>query len=369
MPSTKQSSQHSAASWLESLSPWPEEFGLGRMRALLRELGDPQTRFRSIHVVGSNGKTTATLMIEAILRGEGLEAGATISPHVGSWDERITVGDFERAVDRVRPAAERVGATQFEVVIAAAFSEFAHLGVEAAVVEAGLGGRLDATNVIDAPVVVLTNVSLEHTDVLGRTREAIAAEKLAVVTPGATLVLSEPEWEQLARAQGASQVELTAPTGLALAEAAAAAFLGRAVDVSPANDVHPPGRLERRGDEIWDGAHNPAGVEWLVERLPPRRYVVVASILRDKDAADMLASLATVADRLIATQSTNPRALAADELAALSPIPSEVVPDPAEALERARALAGRDGAVLVTGSLYLLQDLSIQPPAYHGEIR
>jgi len=178
------------------------------MRALLRELGDPQTRFRSIHVVGSNGKTTTTLMAEAILRGEGIAVGATISPHVGSWEERITVGDFVRAIERVRPAAEHVGATQFEVVIAAAFSEFAEVGVDAAVVEAGLGGRLDATNVIDAPVVVLTNVSLEHTDVLGPTREAIAAEKLAVVTPGATVVLSEPEWEEPARAHGASRVEL-----------------------------------------------------------------------------------------------------------------------------------------------------------------
>ena len=309
-------------SWLESLSPWPEEFGLGRMRALLHELGDPQTRFRSIHVVGSNGKTTTTLMIEAILRAEGIAVGATISPHVVDWGERITVGDFERAIERVGAAAERVRATQFEVVIAAAFFELAEQGVEAAVVEAGLGGRLDATNVIDAPVVVLTNVSLEHTDVLGPTREAIAAEKLAVVTPGATVVLSEPEWEQIARGRGAAEVRLAGASSIELAVAAAEAFLGRAVDRAPAGAVQPPGRLERRGSEIWDGAHNPAGVEWLVERLPPRRYVVLASILRDKDAAAMLASLATVADRLVATQSSNPRALSAEELAALAPIPS-----------------------------------------------
>ena len=238
------------------------------MRALLRDLGDPQTAFRSIHVVGSNGKTTTTLMIEAILRGEGLSVGATTSPHVRSWAERLSVGDFERAVERVRPAAERVGATQFEVAIAAAFSEFAAVGVDAAVVEAGLGGRLDATNVIDAPVVVLTNVSLEHTDVLGPTREAIAAEKLAVVRPGATVVLSEPEWEGQARARGAGAVKLAGGSSVELAEAAAEAFLGRAVDPSPASEVHLPGRLEQRGNELWDGAHNPAGIEWLVERLP-----------------------------------------------------------------------------------------------------
>ena len=367
MRNTRKSSTLSAVSWLESLSPWPEEFGLGRMRALLAELGDPQRRFRSIHVVGSNGKTTTTLMIEAILRGEALSVGATVSPHVGSWAERLTVGDFERGVKRVRPAAEGAGATQFEVAIAAAFSELAEVGVEAAVVEAGLGGRLDATNVIDAPVVVLTNVSLEHTDVLGQTREAIAAEKLAVVTPGATVVLSEPEWDGLALAQGAARVELVGPESVEIAEAAAAAFLGRPVDRAPAVDVHPPGRLEQRGNEIWDGAHNPAGVEWLVERLPQGRYVVVASILRDKDAAAMLKTMRRVADHLVMTRSSNPRALPAEELAALAPIPSEAVDDPEAALDRARELAGPNGAVLVTGSLYLLQDLSIQPRTYHGE--
>src|SRR5215211_3106977 len=260
-PSTRPSLKPSAASaWLESLSPWPEEFGLERMRALLREVGDPQQSFRSIHVVGSNGKTTTTLMIEAILRGEGLTAGATVSPHVRSWEERITVGDFERAVARVRPAAERLEATQFEAVIAAAFSELAEVGVEAAVVEAGLGGRLDATNVLDAPVVVLTNVALEHTDVLGATRGEIAGEKLAVVAAGAIAVLGEPEWEELARGRGAAHV-VTADAGLGLAQAAAEAFLGRAADPAPAEVVRAPGRLEYRSErplEIWDGAHNPA---------------------------------------------------------------------------------------------------------------
>jgi dihydrofolate synthase / folylpolyglutamate synthase len=342
------------------------------MRALLAELGDPQERFRSVHVVGSNGKTTTTLMIEAILSGEGLRAGATVSPHVRSWEERITVGDFERAVARVRPAAERIEATQFEAVIAAAFSEFAEVGVEAAVVEAGLGGRLDATNVLDAPVVVLTNVALEHTDVLGSTRGEIAGEKLAVAAPGAIVVLGEPEWEELAWARGASRVEITSGASVAIAQAAAEAFLGRPADPAPAEDVRLPGRLERRGErplEIWDGAHNLAGVEWLLPRLPERRYVVVASILRDKDAAGMLAALGAVADRIVATRSSSPRALPADELAALVRGPAEVVADPAEALERARTLAGPDGAVLVTGSLYLLQDLSIQVPAYHGKTR
>jgi dihydrofolate synthase/folylpolyglutamate synthase len=355
--------KRSAAEWLESLSPWPEEFGLDRMRALLAELGDPQRRFRSIHVVGTNGKTTTALMAEAILRGEGVRAGATISPHVRSWAERITVGDFERAVERVRPAAERLGATQFEAVTAAAFSELAEVGVEAAVVEAGLGGRLDATNVVDAPVVVLTNVALEHTDVLGSTREEIAAEKLAVVAPGATLVLCEPEWASLVDVRA----ELVSCSNLALGHAAAQAFLGRPVDPSPAESLRPPGRLERRSErplEIWDGAHNLAGLGWLLARLPDRRYVAVVSILRDKDAERMLAALGAIAERIVATRSSNPRALPANELAALARVPAEAVDDPVEALARARSLAGPDGAVLVTGSLYLLQDLAVGEDTY-----
>jgi dihydrofolate synthase/folylpolyglutamate synthase len=346
-----------AEEWLESLSPWPEEFGLDRMLALLAELGDPQERFRSVHVVGTNGKTTTTLMTEAILRGEGLKVGATVSPHVRSWRERITIGDFERAVERVRPAAERLGASQFEAITAAAFAEFAAESVDAAVVEAGLGGRLDATNVLDARVVVLTNVALEHTDVLGDTREAIAAEKLAVVRPEAILVLCEPEWAHVA----AARVELVSCSNLALAHAAAQAFLGRPADPAPADSVRPPGRLEHRSEhplELWDGAHNLAGLGWLLARLPDRRYVVVASILRDKDAERMLAALGAVADRIVATRSSNPRALPAEELAALARVSAEAVDDPFEALARARELAGPEGAVLVTGSLYLLQDLA-----------
>src|SRR5207247_3241180 len=172
-------------------------------------------------------------------------------PHVTGWAERIQVGgeaaDLEAALARVRPAAEALGATQFEALTAAAFAEFAAAGVEVAVVEAGLGGRLDATNVLHAPVVVLTNVDLEHTDVLGETREEIAREKLAVIGRGATAVLGEPEWEELARASGAAAVAVTGRSNLALALAAAESFLGTPVDPGPAEALVVPGRLERRG--------------------------------------------------------------------------------------------------------------------------
>src|SRR5919201_3680674 len=224
-PGTGASSMPSQADWIESLTPWPEEFGLGRMRALLSELGEPQRAFRAIHVVGTNGKSTATRRAAAFLLREGLSVGAYTSPHVVGWSERIQVdgedAELEAALGRVRPPAEQVGATQFEVLTAAAFAEFAAAGVDAAVIEAGLGGRYDATNVIDAPVVLLTNVGLDHTDVLGETRAEIAREKLAVVKPGAVVVLGDPEWAPLV-------AENEVVVGGACE--AASAFLGRPVE-------------------------------------------------------------------------------------------------------------------------------------------
>jgi dihydrofolate synthase/folylpolyglutamate synthase len=351
----------SALDWLESLSPWPEEFGLGRMRALLAELGDPQRSFPAIHVVGTNGKSTATRRAAAFLAREGLSAGAYTSPHVAGWSERIQIdgedADLERALERVREPAERLGATQFEVLTAAALAEFAAAGVEAAVVEAGLGGRLDATNVLDARVVALTNVSLDHTDVLGETRAAIAAEKLAVVTSGATVVLGEPDWETLARKEGAREVVHSNDVG----RASAAALLERPLEGEV--EISLPGRFDLVGEDVFAGAHNPAGVEWLLERLPRCNYTIVASILSGKDVEPMLRALAQAGSTFVATESHNTRALAAAELAGLAaPLFAsvEAVPEPEAALARARELAGDDGAVLVTGSLYLLADLSVR---------
>jgi len=347
-----------ATAWVAALSPWPEEFGLDRMHALLAALGDPQRTFRAVHVVGTNGKSTATRVIEAHLLAEGLRTGAYLSPHVRGWSERIRIGageaDFERAVVRVREPAVDVGATQFEVLTAAAFAAFAEAGVEAAAVEAGLGGRLDATNVLDAEVVLLTNVSLEHTEVLGDTEEQIAREKLAVAHAARTVVLPDERFAALV------------PPGRAVrlggAREAAAAFLGHAPRPAPAPEL--AGRLERRGDEVRDGAHNPAGARWLADRLEPEGpYVVVASILRDKDADAMLRELARLGDTLVATASDNPRALAADELARAARRHFrrvETVPDPAAALARAR---GIDARVLLTGSLYLLADLAQEESA------
>src|SRR3954447_12785555 len=370
----------SATRWVESLSPWPAAgFGTERMGALLRELGEPQERFPAIHVVGTNGKSTTTRLAEALLLDAGLSVGSYLSPHVRSWSERIRVGgekaDFEAAVAAVRPAAESLGATQFEAVTAAALLAFAAAEVEGAVVEAGLGGRHDATNVLRTRVVVLTSVALDHVDVLGDTREAIAAEKLAVVQPGCTVVLAEEHWRELAQANGAAAADgppaglLTAQSNLALAVAAAESFLGRPVDPHAADRVALPGRLEWRGEsplEIWDGAHNLAGIGWLLPRLPstsPPGWTVVCSILRDKRPGMMLEALSVLGPALVATESSNGRALPAAELAALASAHFEQVeaePDPAAARARALELAGPEGAVLVTGSLYLLAELSAE---------
>jgi len=346
----------SAVEWVESLTPWPEEFGLGRMRVLLDALGDPQQRYPSVHVVGTNGKSTATRTIEAHLEAAGLSVGAYLSPHVRGWGERIRVdgeeADFERAIERVRAAALAVGATQFEVVTAAALAEFAEESVDAAVLEAGLGGRHDATNVVDAPVVLLTNVDLEHTEVLGSTREEIAREKLAVAGPGATVVLPDTEF--------AAHVP-RARVLIGGAREAAEAFLGAGIEGEVAVEL--PGRLEWRSErELWDGGHNPSGAAWLAGQLPDRDFVLVVSILADKDAPQMLRALRPFATRVVATSSSSPRARPASELAAIADdlrFPSvEAVDDPAEALDRARSMAGTSGAVLVTGSLYLLADLA-----------
>jgi len=330
------------------------------MRALCVALDWPQRRYRTLHVVGTTGKSSVTTMTAALLRGAGLATGACISPHVWRWAERtridgaeIGAAAFAAATSRVADAiaavepdfepGERI--TQFEAAIAVSFTAFAAAGVDVAVVEAGLGGRLDATNVLRSHVVVLTNVGLEHTDVLGGTRDLIAAEKLAVVQAGTVAVLPDEEFAHLA---GPNVV-------VGGAREAAAAFLGRAVEREV--EVALPGRLERRGDEIRDGAHNADGVRWLVAQLDRDDYTVVASILRDKDALAMLSALATRGRRFVATESPNERALPAAELAHLAShhVPDvEIEPDPAAAL----ALAREQPPVLVTGSLYLLAALA-----------
>jgi dihydrofolate synthase/folylpolyglutamate synthase len=341
-----------ALDWLDSLSPWPTGgFGLARMRALLAELGDPQKAFPAVHVVGTNGKSTAAVTIEQLLVSEGLSVGTTISPHVASWRERIRVGgreaDFEAFVERVRPSALQVEATQFEIVTAAAFVAFAEAAVDVAVVEAGLGGRLDATNVLQTRVVLLTNIALEHTDVLGGTPEEIAREKLAVAREGSIVVLPDSTWAPLVPRH---QVRIGG------AREAAEAFVGHAIHTEV--EVALPGRFEQRDAEIRDGAHNPDGARFLVDRLPAGDWTVVASILADKDADAILRQLQRAGRRFVATRSSSARALPPDEVARRARLyfeHVEAVDSPSAALERAHELGE---PVLVTGSLYLIGDLA-----------
>ena len=343
----------SHADWLDSLSPWPREgFGLERMRALLVRLGDPQEAYPAIHVVGTNGKSTATIAIEQLLLADGLSVGSTISPHVEGWHERIRIdgaeADFEEAVGRVRAPAEETEATQFETVTAAALLAFADAAVDVAVVEAGLGGRLDATNVLRTRVVLLTNVALEHTEVLGDTVEAIAREKLAVAPEGSVVVLPDDTYAYLVPDR-----EIV----IGSAREAAEAFAGHPIAASP--EVQLPGRFERRAGEVRDGAHNPDGVRYLVDRLRGAEpHTIVLGVLADKDADGILRELRRVGTRLVATAPASARALPAADLAELARRyfdVVEVVDDPAGAVARAHELGE---PVLVTGSLYLLGDVA-----------
>jgi dihydrofolate synthase/folylpolyglutamate synthase len=373
-----------ADAYIDSLELFGMQFGLERMHALLRTLGHPEREFDAIHVVGTNGKGSTTLYAEALLRAEGVATGAYLSPHLTSFRERIRIGGaeigtaaYEAAVMRVADAVGRE-VTQFEALTAAAFTAFASAGIEWAVVEAGLGGRLDATNVLArSRVQVLTNVSLEHTELLGETREAIAAEKVAVVPEGGAVVIGEPGWEGFVpQARTVKQVTVAGTyqdQNRAVAHAAVELALGHAVDPAPMASVRIPGRMELRGThplEIWDGAHNAAGMRRLVSELPSivgdRRCVAVFSTLGEKDVTGMVELLRTVCPAIVATQSTNSRALAADTLAELTGGPAE--PDPVRARARALELAGPSGAVVVCGSLYLLHDLTTRlaagnPPA------
>ncbi len=403
-----------AERYLLSLELFGMRFGLDRMRRLMTALGHPERRFDSIHVVGTNGKSSTARMIAAILSRHGLRAGSYLSPHLVSFGERIRIDEadlepaaFAAAVQRAARAAELVDhslagddrVTQFEAITAAAYSELALREVEVAVIEAGLGGRYDATNVIPSTVQVLTSVGLEHTRWLGPTVADIAAEKLDVVQPGATLVLGyglHPEAEavagRVAAQRGATVVRPGADPGVtvgalgsfqrrnfALARAAAAAYLGvldSSAVAAAAAEVRVPGRLQivdRDPLTLLDGAHNPDGMAALAESLPEilagrDRLVAVISILDDKDAAAMLAALASVCDAFVLTNSQNPRALPPPTLQSLAGQvggpPSELVRDPRAALSRARELAGPEGAVLATGSIYLVADLL--RPAGHG---
>lgn len=384
------------------------------MHKLTTLLGMPQHRFASIHVVGTNGKSSVTRMTAALLEAHGMRTGACVSPHLHRWAERVLIGgaeappdDFAHAVERTADAAVTVdrtleageAVTQFEVATAAAFVALAAARVEAGIIEAGLGGRLDATNVIPSKVTVLATIGLDHTEWLGETVEEIAAEKLAVLRDGTTLVIGDlsPSVREMAAQQaerhgatlmeaspeGLAGIDLKAPgafqrRNFALACAAAAAFLGsldpervRAV----AADLVIPARLELiPGDPVTllDAAHNPDGAAALAEALPEaaagRPVIACIGVLAEKDAEGMLRALAPALTHVVATElapeqlrgrgrpgaSFRPAAELAEICGGLG-ISAAAIEDPIAAIAATRARAEADGGVaLVTGSHYLL---------------
>lgn len=399
---------------LRSLELFGMRFGLDRMRRMMTVLRSPERRFASIQILGTNGKSSTTRMLAAILRGHGLRAGAYTSPHLISYRERVLVGqselaaeDFAGAVARAAWAAERVNrtldeddhVTQFELLTAAAFWEMARREVDVAVVEAGLGGRYDATSVLDAPVTVLTNVGLEHTRWLGPTLRHIAEEKLAVVRPQGMLVLgswlaaealavaervAEERSAEIVRVQEEPPSVAMAARGafqrrnFALARAAAQAHL-RAAGIAPdaqairmaAASTEMPGRLQVIGERppiVLDGAHNPDAAAALVQSLPEvlggRRIGLAMGVLEDKDAAGMLGRLLPLCERAWFTAPPSPRALPPAALQSLARQLSfdaaACDPQPWRALQAARSWAEErpeQRGVLATGSIYLIGDL------------
>jgi len=397
---------------------------LDRMRPLVELLGSPQLDYEVVHVTGTNGKTTTTNMISHLLAHQGLSVGTYTSPHLEVVNERITWAQGPGGADLIPDAAlaevlSVVAGVEghlpdppsyFEILTAAAYRFFADAAVEVAVVEVGMGGTWDATNVADGCVAVVTNVSLDHTEYLGPTRAGIAAEKAGIVKPGATLVLGErdPTLEplfldrspgrvlRLGEDFGASEIRLAHAGHLvdlrtpgrnypgvylpihgafqadnaALALAAAEALLDGALDpevvAGAFASFRSAGRVEVVGHSplvILDGAHNVAGAEALVAALAedflPAPRTLVVGLLREKDPALMLSALdAGSAARVIACPPPSPRALDPREVAlaaqALGAGQVEVAPSVTEAVRRAVEGTDPEGQVVVTGSLYVV---------------
>ena len=399
--------------------------GLDRMTELLEMMGRPEFGYPIIHVAGTNGKTSTSRLITVILAAHGLNTGTFTSPHLERIEERIGVNgrtstpeEFAQAVTDVAGFADlfekKVGEapSYFELTAATAFAWFSEQSVDAAVVEVGLGGRLDATNVADGEVAVVTGIDFDHTEVLGTTIGQIAVEKFGIVKPGSMLVTGAMPDEalQIARATaiglGATHYEfdrdfrvegsdrgvggwLVSISGtrgdyediflpvrgrhqianLAVAVAASEALLGGPLDEASLRggvaQVTSPGRLELVASSplvLIDGAHNPQGMRALAaalaEEFSNQKWVLLMSAMRDKDLSAMIPHLRGHIRSAVATESASNRALPADELAtslrAELDVPVEHHAEPTTALARARELAGPEGAVLVTGSLYLV---------------
>ena len=423
--------------YLLSLEHFGMKFGLANIRTLCTALGQPHTKYRNILIAGTNGKGSVTAMVDCALRTAGVKTGRYTSPHLVRVEERFTINGRPVATEILVAAIEHVhrvidkllaagtleaSPTFFEVTTAIAFELFRNAGVELAVLEVGLGGRLDSTNIVEPVAAAVTSIDFDHEQYLGTTLKAIAAEKAGVIRAGIPVVVGPLEsearevLEAMCASAGAQFIDAERGTTIAthtsegrttlsvktplrdyghiplglrgahqIANAVVAIRLleqleklvpvGRDAIVSGLRDVQWPGRLQLvEADSgkrvLLDAAHNPAGSWALAQYLKqefPEPLPFVFGAMRDKDAALMLKTLLPVASSMTMTEPHNTRARSADELAALARTFSprcriDTEPEPKEALERAWT---RCPLVCATGSLFLVGDIlaSLGPSA------
>lgn len=396
---------------LDALVDWERRSRSGMVvslepvRDLCARLASPERAFPAVHVAGSKGKGTTAALVESALRLAGVRTGLYTSPHLERLEERLGIGGAEvdgevlaAALERALAAREAAlsdggaarEATWFDVLTAAALRILADSRVELAVVECGLGGRLDSTNVVHGPVTAVTSVYLEHTAVLGPTRAAIALEKAGIVKPGGTVVVgalgprdeAAEVVEAVARERGARSVRVehapADPLELRNRRLARAILdelercpdprLPRPLALGPAAlaAARLPGRAERRTvgatRVVLDGAHVPESLELLLRDLAAdpaltRRPVVVIGMGREKNALGLLKALIGRTDRVLCSSVGEGPSRGAEELETLARglgLDARAMPDPAAALDAAVRIAGTGGWVLVTGSLHLV---------------
>jgi len=381
---------------LQSVRTLGVSFGLDRVRLALQRLGWPEQRFRSVQIAGTNGKGSTAAFLESILRAAGLRTGLFTSPHLCRFSERIRIDGREVDGERLGQLDEAVAATgvpltYFEISAVLAFLAFAEAGVDVAVLETGLGGRLDATTASHPLACAITSIALDHQDMLGNTIREIAYEKACIARPGMPLYLGPLPAEALAEIErvahetgsplrrfGIGFVAPESPLALAgshqSANAALAVALAQEIAASMGRVLQPesvnrglaetrwPGRLERvASDVLLDCAHNAEGAAALAAAMPAASCrALVVSIVQGKDAGAMLTVLCPHFDYVIATRSPSERSLAPEALAALIPRDGkrvvEIEADPGTALARARTLIGGqpNGLAVVAGSIFLI---------------
>jgi dihydrofolate synthase/folylpolyglutamate synthase len=377
------------------------KLGLERIRAVLGALGNPERAYRVVHVAGTNGKGSTCAMIEAGLRAAGIRTGLFTSPHLIEPTERIQIdgipvseADFERAFNVVHDVAERLDLdchpTYFETVTAMAFWLFSEKRVETAVIEVGLGGRLDSTNVVQPVLTVITPIDFDHEAYLGHTIEAIAGEKAGILKPGIPAVFAKqrPEAAQVLAAQAAKlRVQITNADDFEIRDlhvdargsrfsgivcplagehqmdnAVTAALALRALGVSPdgIKDARWPGRLEHvspNPDIILDGAHNPAGARALARYLERfyrgRKIWLVYGAMRDKAIDEVAGILFPIAAELVLTAPDTSRALRPEALSEFAGR-GHLEPTVEAAINYARTSAADEDVIVITGSLFVV---------------